>query len=269
MKLQNLLLIFISTFLFTGCSQVDSFLNKVPFIGKEKQEQTNQNNNGKKRPMKKSTLTLDAIFFNEIKEVNGKEIIQNPSNVLALVNKQYYLPDIYIPADLKQPNVEFSFGNANIEKALMRKEAADALTLMFKEAEKDGIELLAVSGYRSYVRQKSVFDSEVNRFGKENAVKAVAIPGASEHQSGLAMDISSRSNHSELNEAFAETKEGNWLVANAHRYGFILRYPKGKEEITHYEYEPWHFRYVGVKAATIIFKHKWTLEEYFDEVRKI
>lgn len=246
--------------LFTAWSPIDK---KAPIIKKEKQEQSNQN---KKR---NNNLTLNAIFFNNIKEVDGKDVIQNPSNILALVNKQYLLPGFYAPSDLKRPAVEFSFGDEKVEKAFLRKEAADALTQMFNEAKKDGLELLAVSGFRSYARQKSVFDAEVNRSGKENAIKAVAIPGASEHQSGLAMDISSRSNHLDLTEAFAKTKEGEWLAKNAHRFGFILRYPKGKENITNYEYEPWHFRYVGVKAATIIYIHKWTLEEYFDDVKKI
>jgi D-alanyl-D-alanine carboxypeptidase len=97
----------------------------------------------------------------------------------------------------------------------------------------------------------------------------VAIPGSSEHQSGLAMDIASKSTDLNLTEGFAETIEGKWLAENAHRFGFILRYPKGKEAITNYEYEPWHFRYVGEKAATVIYQHDWTLEEYFKEVKKI
>lgn len=151
----------------------------------------------------------------------------------------------------------------------MRKEAAEALEKMFTNAAKNGIEILAVSGYRSYSRQKSLYDAEVNRVGVEKAEQAVAIPGASEHQSGLAMDISSRSNKLYLNEAFANTTEGKWLKENAHHFGFILRYPKEKMDITNYMYEPWHFRYVGVKAATIMYEHSWTLEEYFNEVKKI
>jgi D-alanyl-D-alanine carboxypeptidase len=265
MKWKNHLLIVISCILFTGCSPIDSFFKKGPSNEKEKQVQTNRENKTKNN----NKLTLNEIFFNDIKEVNGKDIIQNPSNVLALVNKQYFLPDTYIPAGLTRPNVAFSFGNEQVEKAFLRKDAADALTKMFNQAKKEGIELFAVSGYRSFVRQKAVFDAEVTRSGKNNAVKAVAIPGASEHQSGLAMDISSQSNHLELNEAFSATNEGKWLAANAHRFGFILRYPKGKEAITHYEYEPWHFRYVGVKAATIIYQREWTLEEYFNEVKKV
>jgi D-alanyl-D-alanine carboxypeptidase len=83
------------------------------------------------------------------------------------------------------------------------------------------------------------------------------------------MDISSKSNNLDLDSNFANTNEGKWLAENAHRFGFILRYPIEKETITHYEYEPWHFRYVGTKAAAVIFENDWTLEEYFQEVKKI
>ena len=151
----------------------------------------------------------------------------------------------------------------------MRKEAADALTKMFSEAKNAGIELFAVSGYRSYSRQKSYLMQKLIDVGREKADQAVAIPGSSEHQSGLAMDIASKSTNFNLDESFADTKEGKWLEENAHRFGFILRYPKGKEAITNYMYEPWHFRYVGVKAAKIIYKHNWTFEEYFNEVKKM
>lgn len=282
MSKKSILLIGASVFLFTGCSQVDSIVKKIPFLSKDKQEQvsvkknnTAQNQNQadnsqkEKAPQKNDSLSLDAIFFNEVKEVDGKSVIQNPTNIMALVNKQYFLPESYIPGDLVQPEVAFSFGGEKVEKSFLRKEAASALAQMFTDAKITGIELYAVSGYRSYSRQKAVFDAEVIRVGEEQAILAVAIPGASEHQTGLSMDISSKSNNFDLTEGFADTNEGKWLAENAHRFGFILRYPKGKEGITNYEYEPWHFRYVGKKAAATIFDHKWTLEEYFNEVKKI
>lgn len=268
------MVILASVLLITGCSPVDSLVKKIPFLSKEKQEQKavepakkDQKQTQEKPPS--NSVNLEAIFFNEIKEVDGKNVIQNPTNIMELVNKQYYLPDEYIPSDLTRPKVAFSFGDQKIEKSMMRKDAADALTKMFTEAKHTGIELYAVSGYRSYSRQKAVFDEEVNRFGKEKAIMESAIPGTSEHQSGLAMDISSQSNHFDLTEGFADTNEGKWLAENAHRFGFILRYPKGKKGITNYEYEPWHFRYVGLIAARIIYEHKWTLEEYFNIVKKI
>nr|WP_307405148.1 M15 family metallopeptidase [Neobacillus ginsengisoli] len=269
--MKNLLVIFASVFLIAGCSQMDSFFKKVPLLSKDSQEQKAvKTNKANQRSLTgKNSLNLQAIFFNEIKQVDGKNVIQNPTNILALINKKYLLPANYIPDDLVHPDVPFSFGDLKQEKSYMRKEAADALAQMFNDAKKSGIELYAVSGYRSYSRQKTLFDAEINQVGKEKAVQAVAIPGSSEHQSGLAMDIASKSTNLNLTEGFAGTREGKWLEENAHRFGFILRYPKGKEGITNYEYEPWHFRYVGVKAAKVIYQHDWTLEEYFNEVKKI
>ncbi|AGK54382.1 carboxypeptidase YodJ [Bacillus sp. 1NLA3E] len=226
------------------------------------EQQTNKQGN-------ENGLRLEAVYFNKIQDVAGKRVIQNPLNLLALVNKQFALPDGYVPNDLTRPNVDFSFGNKDIEKSYMRKKAAVALEKMFKDAKKNGVELQAVSGYRSYDRQVALFNAEVDRVGKDKAIQAVAVPGNSEHQTGLAMDISSQSNNLNLSESFEGTKEGKWLAENADRFGYILRYPKGKEAITGYEYEPWHFRYVGEKAAKIIFEKKLTLEEYFKVVEKI
>jgi zinc D-Ala-D-Ala carboxypeptidase len=264
---KNIVLIGSITVLFSGCSQIDSLVNKLPFTGNDSSK--NQESQHADESPINDPLSLESIFFNEIKEVDGKNVIQNSTNVMALVNKEFYLPEDYIPEGLVKPEVEFSFGDEDIEKSLMRKEAAEALEEMFTNAEKNGIEIFAVSGYRSYSRQKSLYDAEINRVGIEKAEQAVAIPGASEHQTGLAMDISSRSNKLYLNEAFANTIEGKWLKENAHHFGFILRYPKEKMDITNYMYEPWHFRYVGVKAARIMYEHNWTLEEYFNEVKKI
>ncbi|WML44992.1 M15 family metallopeptidase [Neobacillus sp. PS3-40] len=273
MKLRNILLILVCLLLFTGCSRIDSYLQKVPFLSKDKTEkkvqQENQSQIHKKVPVNNNSISLEAAYFNDIKQDNGRNVIQNPANTLALVNKNYALPTNYIPGDLVRPNVPFSFGDQKLEKSLIRKEAATALEKMFAAAKDSGIELYAVSGYRSYSRQKTIFDAEINKVGEKKAVQAVALPGSSEHQTGLAMDVASLSTNLDLTEGFASTKEGKWIAENAHKFGFILRYPKGKEGITIYEYEPWHFRYVGVKAATIIYKHNWTLEEFFNEVKKI
>ena len=189
--------------------------------------------------------------------------------LVALVNKEFSLSSSYKPKDLMKPDVAFSFGDQDVEKSLIRQEAGQALEQMFRSAAEENIELYAISGYRSYTRQKSLFDTEVRKSGEKKAAQAVAIPGQSEHQTGLTMDIASKSTNMNLTEDFGETPEGKWLAENAHKYGFILRYPKGKESITGYQYEPWHFRYVGVEAATTIFENEWTLEEFFKEVEKI
>ncbi|WP_404324481.1 D-alanyl-D-alanine carboxypeptidase family protein [Cytobacillus firmus] len=237
--------------------------------GKEDASQNEGIESKNEMSTEKDPLSLEAFYFNEVKVVNGRNVIQNPENVLALVNKQFSLPDGYEPLQLVIPEVAFSFGKLDLEKSYMRQDAAKALENLFAGALNEEVELFAVSGYRSYARQSQVFEAEVNRVGKEKAVQAVAIPGNSEHQTGLSMDISSRSANLELSEKFGETNEGKWLAENAHRYGFILRYPEGKETITGYQYEPWHFRYVGYEAAKVIYEKKWTLEEYFNIVKKI
>ena len=276
----------------TGCS-MDSVLDKVPFIQMMKSVQeeeqklngevsekmngnkekllnmVNENGQGMNRRSADPKFTLEAALFNEVVQVNGKNVIQNATNTMALVNKEFALPDGYAPTDLVRPKVAFSFGDQDIEKSYLRKEAAAALELMFSDAVKNGLHLFAVSGYRSYDRQKAVFDAEVNKVGYEKAVQAVAVPGNSEHQTGLSMDISSESAHFGLTEQFGETAEGKWLANHAHRFGFVQRYPKGKEGITGYQYESWHYRYVGVKVATEIFENQLTLEEYFNIVEKI
>jgi zinc D-Ala-D-Ala carboxypeptidase len=281
----------------TGCS-MDSVLDKFTFIQSDEnavQEEEQKLNgevsekmNGNKEEtadhgeMKENgqgnepetasadpKLTLEASLFNEVVQVNGKNVIQNATNTMALVNKGFALPDGYAPTDLVRPKVAFSFGDQDIEKSYLREEAATALELMFSDAVKNGLHLFAVSGYRSYNRQKVVFDAEVNKVGYEKAVQAVAVPGNSEHQTGLSMDISSESAHFGLTEQFGETAEGKWLANHAHRFGFVQRYPKGKEGITGYQYESWHYRYVGVKVATEIFENQLTLEEYFNIVEKI
>ncbi|MGD6966676.1 M15 family metallopeptidase [Rossellomorea vietnamensis] len=214
-------------------------------------------------------LQLESHFFNNVQTVDGKKVITNPENTLALVNKEFGLTGDYKPKDLVRPEVPFVFGSQDIEKAYIREEAAKALEEMFAAAEKDGQYLTAISGYRSYQYQQALLEREIKQFGEEKAVKAVAPPGNSEHQSGLAMDISSKSNDFQVSEELENTPEGKWMKENAHKFGFILRYPRGKEDITGYQYEPWHYRYVGKEAAQVIFENDWTLEEYFNNVKKI
>ncbi|EUJ46083.1 M15 family metallopeptidase [Listeria riparia] len=206
---------------------------------------------------------------NKLIEKNGTEYIANPENIMVLANKDYLLQSTYTPPDLVRPNVTFSFGDAQVEKAQMRKEAAAQLEAMFAAAKKDNLTLYAVSGYRSYKRQQEVFSAEVANNGEAKAKEAVAVPGTSEHQTGLAMDISSKDQGYELTEAFGETPEGKWLQKNAHNYGFILRYMKGRESTTKYQYESWHYRYVGKDAATIIYNNNWTLEDFFQHVQAL
>ncbi|MBM4762003.1 M15 family metallopeptidase [Bacillus sp. B15-48] len=270
--MKNIVLVVFFTFLFlSGCSQQE-IADKTPFLGETGLKQISPDETkiaGSDGIPGNDGPVLEAVYFNEVKPVDGKKVIQNPDNILVLVNRTYSLSADYIPSDLVRPNVPFSFGNQEVEKSLLREEAATALEEMFTAAEESGLELFAVSGYRSFSRQDQIHQAEVYNVGEGNAVEAVAVPGNSEHQTGLAMDISARSVGLRLTEELGETKEGKWLANNAHHFGFILRYPEGKEEITGYIYEPWHFRYVGRKAAKEIQQNNWTLEEYFEKVRKI
>src|SRR5699024_3229984 len=151
----------------------------------------------------------------------------------------------------------------DVPKKQLRKIAAEALEELFAAAENDNIQLFAQSGYRSYERQEAIFASNVAKNGEEHANTYSARAGESEHQTGLVMDVTSQQVDFQLVTDFGKTEEGIWLQEHDHEFGFIIRYPEGKEQITQYQYEPWHLRYVGEKAATKIFENNWTLEEYF------
>ena len=168
----------------------------------------------------------------------------------------------YVPKDLVEISVRFS-SNSHDDKRKMRRVASKALSKMFRAAEKKGIILYGVSGYRSYERQKSIYSRNVALHGKKATDSLSAKPGSSEHQTGLTIDVSASSVGCLLTERFGSTKEGRWLAKNAHKYGYIIRYPKGKTKLTGYSYEPWHIRYVGVSYASYLKKNKLTLEELY------
>ncbi|MEG0772619.1 M15 family metallopeptidase [Clostridium sp.] len=190
----------------------------------------------------------------------SKPLAAKKKPVIALVNRSNRLDKNFVPAHLVIPNVKFTtYASAEVKK--MDSEAALALESLFRAAKADAITLLAVSGYRNYKYQNMLYRNQVTAVGKKEADKYVAQPGASEHQTGLAMDVLSNE-YSSLDEGFANTKAYKWLVENCYEYGFIIRYPKGKESITGYNYEPWHLRYVGISAATKITQKRLTLEEY-------
>lgn len=204
----------------------------------------------------------------EVSEPEAIPVVANPGAMNVMVNKFWSLPEGYRPGDLIKPNVPFSFGDENSDRSKLRAEAAESLEVMFNVAKDEGIELYARSGFRSYETQEAIFKNEVATLGYEQAVLYVALPGTSEHQTGLAMDITAKSVGLELVEAFEGTAEGKWLAENAHHYGFILRYPKGKTNITGYAFEPWHYRYVGVDIASEIYAKGHTFEEYMGDVRE-
>lgn len=178
---------------------------------------------------------------------------------LILVNKKHSLSSSYKPDRLVVPNIS----KVSSAKTMMAPDAAKALEALFAKAKQDNIQLTAVSGYRSYERQSAIFTSNINKYGSADAANQFsAKAGQSEHQTGLAMDVSSPSVNFRLTQSYANTREGKWLAANAPQFGFIIRYPKGKEKITGYQFEPWHIRYVGKTAALEITSRNITLEEY-------
>ncbi|MGJ9459502.1 D-alanyl-D-alanine carboxypeptidase family protein [Oceanobacillus sp. CF4.6] len=195
----------------------------------------------------------------------GTEVIANPYDQLALINKEHALPADYIPEDLVVPNVRFPF-TEDLPKKQMREAAAKSLEKLFTAADEAGLELFAQSGYRSYDRQDTIFASNSLEHGEETANTFSARPGESEHQSGLTMDITSPKVNFDLITDFGDTDEGKWMEENSAKYGFIIRFPEGKEEITKYQYEPWHLRFVGEKAAKEIMSQEITLEEYLETV---
>lgn len=181
---------------------------------------------------------------------------------MLLVNKEYGLPKDYVPSDLTVAKVAFAEGVMESRKQ-MRADAAKALEQMFNAALEDGIELLGISGYRSYYTQRSIYETRLREMGEAHVAKYNAKPGHSEHQTGLAMDVGCPG-YTDLTERFAETEAYRWLQQNAHLYGFIIRYTEYGEEETGYAFEPWHVRYVGAEA-TDIWKSGLTMEAYVEK----
>ncbi len=173
-----------------------------------------------------------------------------------VVNKNYALTSDYKPKDLVSVNIEF-LPESTEEERYMTKESAKALEELVDAASKDGVYLCGLSGYRSYKTQKSLYEYNVETQGKSYSDKYVAKPGASEHQLGEAMDLATSSGW--ISEGCPES---NWIANNAYKYGFIVRYESGKEDITGYNYEPWHVRYVGSEMSEKIYNDGITLEEF-------
>ncbi len=183
-----------------------------------------------------------------------------------LVNQKHPLPKNYVPSNLViTDNNEQNFHHYKNEnlKPMIHEVVFEKFKKLQEDASMDGVFVIIDSGYRSYEYQKKVFDSLVSEKGLEYAKKFVAQPGCSEHQTGLAFDFAVLRNGVYSDDIKEEDKESKWMKENAYRYGFILRYPKGKESITDYSFEPWHYRYVGEDLAKYIDQNRLTLEEYF------
>jgi len=192
--------------------------------------------------------------------IREKNMINDPTSDLILLNKSNFLSSTYVPKNLVEADLPKSKYMALPEHvALKAKE-------MFLKASEDGHGLYFASGYRSFEYQETLFSRRVAKHGFDAAEKVVAIPGQSEHQTGLAIDITTEEMGYGLSQSFDQTEAFDWLINNCYKYGFILRYRKGKEDLTGYIYEPWHYRYIGdVEIAEKIMAEALVLEEYLKE----
>ncbi len=208
-------------------------------------------------------VILILLFYTKDLDLFGKnfykniKMIDHPDAIMVLVNKTYQLDDHYVPSDLETISISYAYENKQL-----RREAKDAFENLSQEALSLGFRIVATSAYRDYDYQKKLFEEYVSDKGEVYALECSAKPGHSEHQTGLAVDVSGSNDDY---DEFESSPEFPWMKENAHRYGFILRYPKGKERITGFKYEPWHYRYVGTEVAKIIYDEGLTLEEYYDK----
>jgi len=189
--------------------------------------------------------------------------LADPNSQWVVVDKHRPLSVTYVPPDLVVPDVPLQYP-ANLEQMQLRAMAAAALKRLVDGAAEAGFNLMLTSGYRSAAYQGLLYRRYTAQYGSGAADKASARAGYSEHQTGWAADLSRVDRECEIDPCFGETPEGVWLSLHASDYGFVLRYPKAKELITGYEYEPWHVRYVGSGLASELQRTGSTLEEYFD-----
>ena len=192
---------------------------------------------------------------------SGSATVETDDPYLILVNGENPLPDGY-ESTLSLSSVQ---GEYELEKTAAQKGAE-----MISAAAKDGVDLLVCSAYRSVEKQQQLFEAQIQQWmnqgydrtqAEEKAATVVAVPGYSEHHTGLCMDIVTPE-YQVLDESYAQTEAAKWLAEHAHEYGYILRYPKDKEGVTGIIYEPWHYRYVGTQAAEAIYTRQICLEEY-------
>jgi D-alanyl-D-alanine carboxypeptidase len=270
MKIYKLLIAVIAAvFIFSGCSENKEILKTIKTIDKAVTE-TNKNI-AESKPVKstiqqsENARTADAGTKENTTE--QKDTPENSAQAddwkLILINSDNPLPD------------DFSVRLKTVQDNQVDARIAKSLSSMISDAKKQGVSLLICSGYRSVSKQKTLYENKVIVYEDQGytstsaqalAATVVARPGTSEHHTGLAVDFYTNS-HKTLDSGFENTKAFHWLSANAYKYGFIMRYPEDKSDITKIIYEPWHYRYVGVENAERINELGICLEEYIDLLR--
>ena len=179
--------------------------------------------------------------------------------MLVLIKNGFSVPSDYVPSDLRDVNIPYES-----EVGQLRDEAATALENMYKDGLKQGYSIAIKSSYRSYDTQLAVYNEYFAMYDAAYAASLVSIPGSSEHQCGLSVDLTSQSVMDGTYGTFGETSDYNWVEENAYKYGFILRFPENTGARTGATNEPWHFRYVGKEAAKEIHDNLWILEDYIE-----
>lgn len=183
--------------------------------------------------------------------------ITTDTSITRIVNRTHLISSSYVPSDLVVPDVPMN------NTQFIRQEAAQSMKELFDAAGQAGYSLYLISGYRSYNAQSSLYYTYLAKYGQEYTSRLDAHPGASEHQLGLAADFGTTDHACELQTCFADSGASQWLKDNAWKYGWILRYPEGKETVTGIMYSPWNYRYVGTKEAEKIYQSGKTMEEYY------
>lgn len=209
-----------------------------------------------------AVLSVTYPFIDSKNKVTKEYQLMEPENLLTLIKKGFILPKDYEPKDLVFPNIPIS---PNTDNNKLRKNAAQALEEMYQAGLKENYHLVLNSGYRSYESQTEIYNEYFRKYDEVTARGLVAKPGSSEHQLGLSVDLTSQSVLDKQKRVFGDTDEYKWVVKNAHKFGFILRYPKNRTALTGTSNEPWHVRFVGKEVAKIIYDNEWTLEEYILE----
>ena len=217
---------------------------------------------------------VDVVTYNSIPWNFPVDFMDMDPALIRLVNKQMFLPSDFTPDDLVDvKSLRQNDDGENINGGLryvdgpwkLQRECLTALVALCDAARAEGHELYLKSGYRSYYKQAVMYENRLAKNGYDDGW--VTKPGASDHQTGLGCDVVPRKwTDRGMNEDMADEPETQWMAENCARFGFILRYPADKEDVTQINYEPWHLRYVGVPVATYIMENGLTLEEFHEEL---
>ena len=211
-----------------------------------------------KKPLQ-AILSISYPMIDSSKNSDRVYEIENP-NLVVLIKKGFVVRSDYVPSNLRKVDIPYE-----TEKGQMQDEAAEALENMYADAKIKGYELVIKSSYRSYEEQLEIYNEYFSMYDADYASSLVSTPGSSEHQLGLSVDLTSQDVIDGTSSTFGQTKAYQWVEKNAYKYGYILRYPENKSSQTGATNEPWHFRYVGKKAAKEIYEKNWTLEDYILE----